>query len=105
MFNLRSTMLVAGAVFASFSGLVVAETTDQMEEEVITVIGTRTERSLNEVATSVSVISAVDIEEGLIVISPTWSSTNQVFRWREPGLVLAYPDSSLEVSVVIVFKP
>ena len=35
MFNLRSTMLVAGAVFASFSGFVVAETTDQMEEEVI----------------------------------------------------------------------
>ena len=33
MFNLRSTMLVAGAVFASFSGFVVAETTDQRKKK------------------------------------------------------------------------
>ena len=62
--NLRSMILVTTAVFTSFSGVVVAENS-QTEEEIITVVGTRTERSLDEVATSISVISAIDIEEQL----------------------------------------
>ena len=95
MFNLRSTMLVAGAVFASFSGLVVAETTDQMEEEVITVIGTRTERSLNEVATSVSVISAVDIEEGL------YRDIADLVKY-EPGVSVAGTGSRFGLSGFII---
>ncbi|MAJ50569.1 MAG: hypothetical protein CMB82_03010 [Flammeovirgaceae bacterium] len=64
MLNLRSMILVTTAVFTSFSGVVVAENS-QTEEEIITVVGTRTERSLDEVATSISVISAIDIEEQL----------------------------------------
>jgi hemoglobin/transferrin/lactoferrin receptor protein len=64
MFNLRSMTLMTAAVFASFSGLAVAESSPTVEE-VITVIGTRTERSLDEVATSITVISAIDIEEQL----------------------------------------
>jgi len=64
MLDLRSMILVTTAVFTSFSGVVVAENS-QTEEEIITVVGTRTERSLDEVATSISVISAIDIEEQL----------------------------------------
>ena len=71
--NLRWTILAAVATAVFFASNVLAESASQtiaensiqMEEEVITVIGTRTERSLNEVATSVSVISAAEIEEGL----------------------------------------
>ncbi len=63
--RLAAAVLVTGLASASPTTALADESTATLEEEVVTVVGTRTERSLKQVGATVSVISAEEIERTL----------------------------------------